>query len=73
MVLAIARDAYFSVASATAGIFPSIGQVYANLAGLDPFTAAFGRTVKILGCGVLFEFLIPQPLKLVVEQAVNML
>ena len=72
MVLAIAQDTYLGAASTTTGVFSS-SQVNADLARSDPFTTAFGRTVKILGSCVLLKLLVPESLELVVEQAVNML
>ena len=72
VILAVAQDAYFGAASTTAGVLSSRGQVNADLIRFNPFATAFSRAIKIFGGSVLFKFLVPKPLELIVEQAVDM-
>lgn len=73
VILAVAQDTYFGAASTTASVLSSRGQVNTDLIRFNPFATAFSRAIKIFGSCVLFKFLVPKPLELIVEQAVDML
>lgn len=70
MELAVAEDAHLCVASTTAGILPTVRKIHTDLCWLDPFTASLAGAVEtVLRC-VFLVFLVPESLKLVVEQPV---
>jgi hypothetical protein len=72
VVLAVTQDTYFGAASTTTSILSPSGQVNTYLVRFYPFTAAFGRTVKVLCSRVLFKLLVPKSFKLIVEQTLGM-
>jgi hypothetical protein len=71
VINATTTDTCFGVAPTTSSILSSSGHINSDLTWLDPLTAAFSRAVQVLCSSILFEFLVPKPLELIIEQTIN--
>lgn len=71
MQFVVAQSADLGLASGTAPIFATMELVH--ISRLDPLTAALGRTVDAVLCGVLLIPGVPRDLELIVEEVVDVL
>lgn len=73
VIFATTTNTYLGAASPTTSIFSSSGHISLDFARLDPITAAFRRAIEVLRSRILFKFLIPKPLELIIKQTIYVL